>query len=161
MIFILGEGTLIFCAVALASLFLLDQEIGPAFLLKTILPKVLLISVIAQVSLYFNDLYEFKTTDSTVDLASRLIQSIGIVSIGLAIVYFLWPEMIIGRWIFFASLIFLLLFLVAWRLLYSLVIRKKLLAEKSFYILTAPLNLPNRSITRLMPKPSTFSSIGP
>ena len=97
-------------------------------------PKVLLVSIITQLTLYLNDLYEFKITDSNIDLASRLIRSIGITSITLAIVYFLWPYMIIGRWIFFASLILLLLFVVSWRLLYSLVMRRKLFAEKAIIL---------------------------
>ncbi|MDY6950010.1 MAG: TIGR03013 family XrtA/PEP-CTERM system glycosyltransferase [Thermodesulfobacteriota bacterium] len=134
MIFVVGEGILIFLAVALASFFLLGEDLSIAELLEMIWPKVLLISVMTQLSLYFNDLYEFKATDSTVDLASRLVQSIGILSIALAIVYFLLPDMIIGKWIFFTSLVFLLLFLVAWRLLYSLLIKKKFLSERAIML---------------------------
>jgi len=134
MIFVVGEGILIFLAISLASFLLLGEDIGISGMLELIWPKVLLVSVMAQLSLYFNDLYEFKTTDSTFDLASRLVQSIGILSIAMAIVYFLLPEMIIGKWIFFASLVFLLLFLVAWRLLYFLLIRKKFLAERAIMV---------------------------
>jgi len=133
-LFIIGEGILIFLAVALASFFLLGEGIGIVSILEMIWLKALLVSIITQLSLYFNDLYEFKTTDNAIDLASRLIQSIGITSITLAIIYFLWPHMIIGRWIFFASLIFLLLFLVSWRLLYSLVIGRKLFAERAIIL---------------------------
>ena len=111
-VFIIGEGILIFLAVSLASFFILGRETGVVSMLRIIWPKVLLISLITQLSLYFNDLYEFKISDSPIDLASRLIQAIGITSIALAIIYLVWPNMIIGRWIFFASLIFLLLFLV-------------------------------------------------
>jgi len=133
-IFIIGEGILIFLAVTLASFFLLGRDIGIEGVLEMFWPKVLLVSIITQLSLYLNDLYEFKIMDSNIDLASRLIQSIGITSITLAIIYFLWPDVIIGRWIFFASLIVLLLFLVSWRLLYSLVIRRKLFAEKAIIL---------------------------
>ena len=133
-IFIIGEGILIFLAVTLASFFLLGRGIGIEGVLEMFWPKVLLVSIITQLSLYLNDLYEFKIMDSNIDLASRLIQSIGITSITLAIIYFLWPDVIIGRWIFFASLIVLLLFLVSWRLLYSLVIRRKLFAEKAIIL---------------------------
>jgi len=125
---------LIFLAVTLASFFLLGRDIGIEGVLEMFWPKVLLVSIITQLSLYLNDLYEFKIMDSNIDLASRLIQSIGITSITLAIIYFLWPDVIIGRWIFFASLIVLLLFLVSWRLLYSLVIRRKLFAEKAIIL---------------------------
>jgi len=134
MIFIVGEGILIFLAVAFASFFLLGEGIDMASMLEIIWPKVLLVSIITQLSLYFNDLYESKSSNNAIDLASRLIQSIGMTSIILAIIYFLWPDMIIGRWIFFASLTLLLLFLVSWRLLYSLLIRKKMLAEKAIIL---------------------------
>jgi len=134
-----GEGILIFLAVTLAAFFLRWRDIGFVIMLDMIWRKVLLVSIITQLSLYFNDLYEFKSTGSAADLASRLIQSIGITSIALAIIYFLWPGMIIGRWILFASLIFVLLFLVSWRLLYSLVIRRKLFAEKSIILASGEL----------------------
>jgi sugar transferase (PEP-CTERM system associated) len=132
--FVIGEGILIFLAVTLASFFLLGRGLGVTSMLELIWPKVLLVSILAQLSLYFNDLYEFRNTDNAIDLASKLIQSIGITSITLAIIYFLWPDLIIGRWIFFASLIFLLLFLVSWRLLYSIILRRKLFTEKAIVV---------------------------
>jgi sugar transferase (PEP-CTERM system associated) len=134
MIFVTGEGILIFLAVALASFFLLWKDIGFPLMLEIIWPKVLIVVIITQLSLYFNDLYEFKTTDSTIDLASRLIQSIGITSIILAIIYLLLPGVIIGRWIFLTSLVFLLFFLVSWRLIYSLVINRKLFIERAIIL---------------------------
>jgi sugar transferase (PEP-CTERM system associated) len=84
--------------------------------------------------LYFNDLYETQKHETTIDLASRLIRSIGITSITLAIIYFLWPQTIIGRWIFFLSLVFLLLFLVSWRLVYALAVKRKVLTEKAIIL---------------------------
>jgi len=129
-----GEGLLIFSAVSLASYFLLGRDLDFFTTLQIIWPKLILISILTQVSLYFNDLYEFKSTDSAVDIASRLIQSIGITSIALALIYFIWPEMIIGRWIFFASLVILLFFLVSWRIIYSIVIRHKIFTERAIVI---------------------------
>ena len=83
----MGEGILIFLAVSLASFFLLGRDLGVTSMLELIWPKVLLISILAQLSLYFNDLYEFSNTDNAIDLASKLIQSIGITSITLAVIY--------------------------------------------------------------------------
>jgi len=85
-------------------------------------------------SLYFNDLYEFKKSDGSIDLYSRLIQSIGTTSIVLAVIYFIWPGAMIGRWIFFVSIIFLVLFLVSWRVLYNIIIKKRLLSEKAILV---------------------------
>ena len=133
-IFILGEGVLIYCAVFMASFFLLGRYVGIIDLLDVIWIKVLLVAVVTQVSLYFKDLYEFKASDNIIDLATRLIQSIGITCISLSVVYFVWPEAIIGRWIFFFSILLLLLFLVSWRLLYALAITKKLFIENIIII---------------------------
>jgi len=132
--FVIGEGILIFLAVFLSALYFLGGGVSFEGLLVLIWPKVLVIVIVTQFSLYFSDLYEFKATDNSIDLASRLIQSIGITSIILAAVYYLWQDMIIGRWVFFASLIFLLLFLVSWRFLYSLGIRKKLFTENAIVL---------------------------
>lgn len=139
MIFVMGEGVLIFLAVSLASFLFMAKELGMAATLEMIWPKVLLISSISQLSLYFNDLYEFNTAYSSIDLATRLLQATGVTSISLAFIYFLWPGMIIGRWIFFASLIFLLLFLASWRFLYSMVVRKKFFTEKAIILASGDL----------------------
>ena len=129
--FVLGEGLLIYWAVFWASYFIFNMDLELLSIQPMIWLKILLITIITQLSLYFNDLYENKNIDNYIDLFTRLIQSIGITSIALAVIYFLFPSTMIGRWIFFISIIFLILLLVSWRLLYSLVMRRKLFAEKA------------------------------
>ncbi len=107
---------------------------GSTQLLNAIWAKVLLVAIVTQISLYFNDLYEFKPGDNPVEMAIRLVQSIGITSIVLAVVYFLFPEVIIGRWIFFASLLVLILFLASWRILYAYILGKRIFTEKALLI---------------------------
>jgi sugar transferase (PEP-CTERM system associated) len=120
--------------VCLASYFLLGEGLGFFITVEFIWPKVMLIALLTQISLYFNDLYEFRSTDNALDIASRLTQSIGMTSIALALFYFIWPEMIIGRWIFFVSLVILLFFLVSWRIVYSIAIRRRFFSEKAFVL---------------------------
>ncbi len=139
-IFILGEGVLIFLATLLATYFFLGRGVGFLDTLTMVWPKLFLVTITTQLSLYFNDLYEIKATDNVLDLASRLIQAIGITSIVLAVIYFLWPELVIGQWIFFASLVILLFFISSWRLLYSIVIRKRMFAEKVILLGTGDLS---------------------
>jgi len=134
MIFILGEGVLIYCAVALASIFLLYGDIGIEDLLAMFWVKILIVAMVTQISLYFNDLYEFKTGDNIIEMSTRLVQSIGMTSIALAAIYFLWPDAMIGRWIFFISIILLVLFLVSWRFLYAYVIHKRFFTETSIIV---------------------------
>ncbi len=133
-IFILGEAVLIYCAVALASFALMREEVSFSFLLEIAWWKILLVTAVAQLSLYFDDLYEVHAVGNMVELAIRLIQSIGITSIVLAIIYFLWEEAMIGRWIFFVSILFVIFFLVSWRFLYAFAVRKKLLTEKTLIV---------------------------
>ena len=133
-IFILGEGVLIYFAVALASFALMWEDITFSFLLEWAWWKILLVTLVAQLSLYFDDLYEVQPVGNMVELATRLIQSIGITSIVLAIIYFLWEEAMIGRWIFFVSIVFVIFFLVSWRFLYAYAVKKKLLTEKALIV---------------------------
>ena len=135
-IFILGEGVLIFCAVSLASLALLADDDDALFgiLFEVNWTKILLVTVVTQISLYFNDLYEMRPGASKVELAMRLIQSIGIASITLAGVYYIYPDAMIGRWIFFISIVFLVWFIVSWRFLYAFVVHKKLFTEKTLIV---------------------------
>jgi len=133
-VFVLGEGLLIYWAVFWATYFIFHLDLELLSIQPMIWLKILLITIITQASLYFNDLYEKKSIDNYIDLFTRLIQSIGITSIVLAVIYFLFPSIMIGRWIFFISIIFLLLLLVSWRLLYSLVMRRKLFAEKAIIL---------------------------
>ncbi|MFW6147745.1 MAG: TIGR03013 family XrtA/PEP-CTERM system glycosyltransferase [Thermodesulfobacteriota bacterium] len=120
---------MIFISLSLAAFLFMRHDVTFAVMLGMFWPRFILICIITQLNLYFRDLYQFKTTESGVDLTNRLLQAIAGASITLAIIYFLWPKMLIGKWVFFTSVAFLLLLLVSWRLLYSLVIRKKLFTE--------------------------------
>ena len=133
-VFVIGEGVLIFLAVTLASYLVMGNIIAFEVLLITMWPKMILVSITTQLSLYFNDLYELDISTSAIDMALRLIQSIGITSIVLSIVYFLWPDTNIGKWFFFTNLMFLLFFLVFWRFVYNQVLKKKLFVEKAIIL---------------------------
>lgn len=132
--FIFGEGFLIYFAIFLASYLFFEPRIDPIELLLFLWHKILLITIVTQFSLYFNDLYAFNITENILELGTRLAQAIGMTSISLAVIYFIWPDAIIGKWIFFLSIIFLILFLVSWRFLYEIVIRKRLFTRKALIV---------------------------
>jgi sugar transferase (PEP-CTERM system associated) len=129
-IFVLGEGLLIYGAVFLAALITFDTDLELLFLQPIIWLKILLITLATQMSLFFNDLYEKKIAENYIDLSTRLIQSVGITSILLAIIYFLFPSVMIARWVFFMSIVIILLVLVSWRLLYFLFAKSRFFSEK-------------------------------
>ena len=71
--FVVGEGILIFLAVSLASFIMFGKELGFVPMMEDIWIKAMIIAMVTQLSLYFNDLYEFKPSDRTLEVASRLV----------------------------------------------------------------------------------------
>ena len=127
-IFVVGEGIFIFLSVMIASWVL----IGGDFIVteRTLLMKTMLIAVVCQMCLYYNDLYDLNVTDSYQELFIRLLQALGASSILLAIVYFFFPACIIGRGIFILSICFVVSFIVLWRIGYTHVLNRGLFDKK-------------------------------
>ena len=126
--FVVGEGLFIFLSVIIASWLL----IGHGFIMEdhALLLKTLLISVVCQLFLYYNDLYDLNVTDTYQELFIRLLQALGASAIFLAIVYFLFPACIIGRGVFIVSICFVITFIVLWRVGYTHVLNRGLFDKK-------------------------------
>jgi len=95
-----------------------------------LLGKALVIALSAQLCLYYFDLYDLNIFKSNFELTIRLLQALGVSSIVLAILYYLFPDLIIGRGIFFISLWFIAGVMVSWRLLYNFLVKTKRLDQK-------------------------------
>jgi FlaA1/EpsC-like NDP-sugar epimerase len=91
-----------------------------------------------QLSLLF-DLYDLKIFRSNIELTIRLFQSLGIASVVLSLIYYLFPDLIIGRGIFFISLILMGMIIVLWRLLYNHLLRTKNLDQRILIVGTGTL----------------------
>ena len=59
--------------------------------------RFLLVIVICEISLYFNDLYDFRLTTSQSEILVRLFQAFGISCLALAVCYFIAPDVEFGR----------------------------------------------------------------
>lgn len=127
-IFVLGEGGIIFLSVLIASWVILGQE-GVHLELGTVM-KTLLITVLCQVCLYYNDLYDLKITDTLMELSVRLLQSLGFASIFMATIYFVFPGVMIHEGIFIVTIAIVILFIISWRMAYNLVLKKGLFNQK-------------------------------
>jgi sugar transferase (PEP-CTERM system associated) len=92
--------------------------------------KALLIVGTVQLSLYYFDLYDLKIFRSNFELSIRLLQSLGVSSIILAVLYYLFPFLIVGRGIFLISLGFIGAAIVCWRLIYNHVNKTKQLDQR-------------------------------
>jgi len=101
--------------------------------------KALLIVGSAQFSLYYFDLYDLKIFRSNLELAIRLLQSLGVSSLLLAVFYYLFPLLVIGRGIFFISLGFIGVVIVSWRIIYNHILKTRQLDQKIMIVGCGPL----------------------
>ena len=77
--FVVGEGLIIFLSFSLASFLLLgsDSFVDEQYLL----PKILLITFVCQISLYYNDLYDFKISKNYDELCFSMLKAVGVTAI--------------------------------------------------------------------------------
>lgn len=129
-LFILGEGALIYFALIIASILRFKWQIQETEFVYTIWARVLVVTLVCQISLYYHELYEIKHAQKIFDLSVRIIQALGAACIILAGIYYVYPPFILGRGIFFIGLFLLLFFIVSWRFLYQCIIQKNLFSEK-------------------------------
>ncbi len=82
-----------------------------------ILPKAILIAAIFQLFLHLNDIYDFRRSSSTREYVVRLLQALFMASVALSALYFLLPDMMVGRGVFLISLILSCIFIIIWHTL--------------------------------------------
>lgn len=116
---VVSENLLIFGIIQLAvfirSRFEIDSEVN----LVNLMARVVLITMVCQMSLYFHDLYDLRIVKESKELFVRLIQSVGISSILVAGIYLVFPSTFLGQGVFLLSTLFLLTLLSAWRVTFS------------------------------------------
>ena len=126
--FIFGEAGLIFISIYVASLALLQNQQSMGH--WDYILKMVLIGVVCQGCLYYNDLYDLAVIDSYMELGIRLFQALGVTSIILAFIYAVFPEAIIGEGIFALSTAFIIFFIVLWRYGYKMILDRGIFNQK-------------------------------
>lgn len=136
-VFYLFEGVVIFVSFLLANLILTESN---SFLIDLFLClRIFLVVCICQVCLYYNDLYDFKVASTIVEVSIRLLQSLGVTSILLALIYWVFPIVIINQIVFMLSMGLLLIFIIGWRILYIFIIKKGLFNQNIILLGSSPL----------------------
>jgi sugar transferase (PEP-CTERM system associated) len=145
--FVIGEGLAIYSSVLLACLIVFGPEV---FMSMWLWLKILLITIICQSCLYYNELYDLSVIDNFLELSLRLLQSLGFAAIILAAIYFIMPAAIIGRGVFIISIAFVIILIVSWRFLYRLVLDRGFFNQKVILIGSGELgdNIYNEIINR-------------
>jgi len=130
LVFFLMESVFIMGMVTLGTYLRFMGSSTVSLTYGSVLPKAVLIVGTIQLCLYYFELYDFKVFRSNFELAIRLFQSLGVSSILLAALYYLFPSLIIGRGIFFMSLIFMGGVIVIWRIVYNYTMVTKQLDQR-------------------------------
>ena len=114
------ETALMIGAVIVAAVLRLGLEDAQEILLNDNgIFKVLLIVGIAQVSLYYADLYDLRIASDRRELYTRLIQALASTSFALALLYFWAPSLMVGRGVFLIAAVLVIVIVVGWRLLFE------------------------------------------
>jgi sugar transferase (PEP-CTERM system associated) len=112
------EHVLVVLSVMVAVVIRLGLPEQPEFMISAVW-RASLIAGVLQVCLHYGDLYALRTLADRHDLFVRLLRALGAASMFLAFLYYWIPELIIGRGVFVIASIFIVVFVVGWRVLFE------------------------------------------
>ncbi|MBO0727250.1 MAG: TIGR03013 family PEP-CTERM/XrtA system glycosyltransferase [Blastocatellia bacterium] len=79
--------------------------------------KTLLVTALILASFYFFDLYDFHLIRRREALLLRLLQALGIGGVALALIFYVWPQMMLGRGVILLGMSLTLTLMIGWRYL--------------------------------------------
>ncbi|MFZ0465053.1 MAG: sugar transferase [Candidatus Acidiferrales bacterium] len=104
--------------------------------------KILVVAIVFILCMYYFDLYDSFILSNRREVLTRLVQVLGTVCILLALLYFVFPPLQLGRGLFSIGLIFVALLLFAWRRLFLVVNTMPQFAERALILGDGPLAKP-------------------
>ncbi len=115
--FIMTESLVILASVLFAAWVQGGLESG--IFTGEVLAKALLIALVCQIALYYNNLYDFSNPGDFRDLSLRLLQAIGAAAVILSLAYFIFPITIVKSDIFISSIALSIVFIISLRIFYA------------------------------------------
>lgn len=100
--------------------------------------KAAIIAGVCQLCLYFADLYDLRVVADRRELMVRVLQSLSATSILLAVLYFWFPSLIVGRGVFLVVALLVISLVVGWRLMFEWFTRQVGTSERLLLIGTTP-----------------------
>jgi lipopolysaccharide/colanic/teichoic acid biosynthesis glycosyltransferase len=113
---VVSEAGLILGAVVLAVWVRLGRDALDALLDEYGLLKALLITGSCQFCLYYADLYDLRIVADRRELFVRTLQALGATSLIVAVFYFWFPALILGRGVFVIAAVLVVLVTISWRM---------------------------------------------
>ena len=112
------ETVLIVAAVAAAAYIRLGDWAWVILVQENGAAKTLLAAGVAQTCLYYADLYDLRLASDRPELFVRIVQALGAASFILAVIYFWFPTLIIGRGVFLIAAFLVITLVIGWRLVF-------------------------------------------
>jgi sugar transferase (PEP-CTERM system associated) len=116
-VLLVTENVLILLGIWAALIYHLGGLQADLFTYPVLFGKVLLITVICQVCLYYADIYDLRNISSRLEVLMRVLQALGVAALILAAVFYFFPEMRLGEGIVETSLLAIVAFILVWRIL--------------------------------------------
>ena len=101
--------------------------------------KIILITSVCQVCLYYNELYNMQIGLKFKELGIRILQSLGVSSILLGILYVLLPGLMLETKVFALSVLFAVVFIISWRLVYAVISNLRIFKKNIILLGSSPL----------------------
>ena len=132
------ETTLLVSAVAVAAYLRLGESALYMLLNENGVGKTLLVAAVCQLCLYYAELYDLRLVSDRREFFVRIIQALGSASFILAVVYYWFPGLIIGRGVFMIAALLIITLVTGWRLAYEWVSRRVRPRERLLLVGTGP-----------------------
>ena len=117
------EAAIIALAVAAGAWLRLGGDANSLFWAEYGWQKMLLVTIVCQLCLYYSGLYDFRIVSDRPELFIRLIQALGATCVILAVAYYWFPQLILGRGVFILFVGIVLFVLTGWRVAFEWVTR--------------------------------------
>lgn len=132
------DAVLILTSVVASALLLLGPAFGDALSDVSFLAKLALVALVLPFGLYLADLYDPESTRDSRQLVVRLMQSLGVTTLGFATLYAVAPALIVERGVFALAVGFILALVPLWRTAFDEVVDRVAPGERILFLGTKP-----------------------
>jgi len=133
------ESLLMVAAVLVAIFIRFQWAPGHVFEVEYLMLKTMVIVVVVHIVFYYFDLHDFRSFRERKKMLLLLAGSMGVSSILLGVIYYLFPLASIGRGVFAISLFAILIFGFGWRVFFAWFTKGKILKERVLIVGTGEL----------------------
>lgn len=126
--FFIGEGCLMFLSIMSVN-WIFTGNVFLTLDLLSYAKQAVVVTVVFQLCLYFFDLYDLNSTTSIFETVTRITQAFGFGCVLLAVLYYLFPKLLISSRVFMLGYLVICLVIFLWRFFYHLVLRKRMFVQ--------------------------------